>query len=111
LADAVPPHLPVADAATVVRVVRAARRAEPDWTATIGPRKTKAAWRVVVVGLLRELCSLRDVRICATLSLARVQVHRARKAHLALLARDPCYGARVAALGEAILAECHGVPS
>lgn len=106
-ADATEIGIALVDPETLEELVatEAARRGA--WVVRRG-RKAWDGWRIARAALLRDLCAATYREVASRTGQSRQGALADRERHERLLADDPDYANRVAAIGRAALERCHG---
>lgn len=99
----------VVDPTSVEEVLAAAMRTDGAMPIATG-RGTRDGWRLVRVGLLRDLCGLVFAEIALRAGVTRSSAYRDYVCHQTHLLRSAAYAAVVERVSEAAVRACHGDP-
>jgi REP element-mobilizing transposase RayT len=106
IADAMPPHAPIADFSTVQRAIQEAKDRCPSWTVSHGGR-AHCGWTLVEVGLLRTAGAATFQEISAAVGVATSHAFGLEKIHRAVMLSDPSYARVVSDLAADVLRRCY----
>lgn len=109
MADTTPGYQPVCDASSIVRTVQLARSRQGPWN--VRPNgKSRDAWEIALIGLLRDLATLSWSKLAAATGGTPASCRNRLLLHRRLLSTEESYADRIGVLGSNSLALCLEAP-
>ena len=108
LADQTEPGLPVVDVESVDAVLELARAEQPDWRCNPSGSRTRPAWPIVQVALMRDLAGLTYTEIGRLVGCTHPTAHDRYRRHADCLKGDRRYRENHFQAAQAALRACHG---